>query len=603
MVGGEIRVLDPVVINQIAAGEVVERPASVVKELVENSLDAGARQITVEIEGGGKRLIRVIDDGHGMTPEGLRLALERHATSKLRRLDDLLGLATMGFRGEALPAIASVSRMTVTTRARGGRDPAARQLEIEGGRIVAEREVGAPPGTRIEVRDLLFNVPARQKFMKAEATESAHVIDWVSRLALANPAVHIRLRQSGRGGTRTTLDAPRTGDCYERACAILGARVGGRLHRGSGAGGGVRVEAYLAGPEHAQSSSRGLQLFVSRRSVRDRGLLHAVAAGYGELIARGRFATGVVLIEVPDAELDVNVHPQKLEVRFADPQVVYAVVRGTVRRAVADAGWLPAAEGPSGGPASRAAERLADYAARRRQLVSPASLEIAPPESAREPPPPMTLPRTRSGSLPARGARLVPAPRLEPQPPLRYLGQLDRSTLVCEDAGELVLVDQHAAHQRVLAARLLELHRSGAVPAQRLLFPEKVSLDPERGAAVLAARAWLAGVGLEVEAGLPPGEVALRTVPAAVRRGSPAALLRELAGALASGPGAGPEVAISLIACHSAIAPGDPLSPREAIEIIAGLSAAPGPPTCDHDRATTIRIAGEEIDRRFRGVG
>jgi DNA mismatch repair protein MutL len=366
----------------------------------------------------------------------------------------------------------------------------------------------------------------------------------------------------------------------------------------------VRVEAYLAGPEHAQSSSRGLQLFVGRRSVRDRGLLHAVAAGYGELIARGRFATGVVLVEVPDDELDVNVHPQKLEVRFADPQVVYAVVRGTVRRVVADAGWLPAAEGPSAGPASRAAERLADYAARRRQLVSPVSLEIDPPESAREPPPPMTLPRTRAGSLPARGARSVPTPRLEPPPPpLRYLGQLDRSTLVCEDAGELVLVDQHAAHQRALSTHLLELHRSGAVPAQRLLFPEKVSLDPERGAAVLAARSWLAAVGLEIEAGLPPGEVALRTVPAGVRRGSPAVLLRELAGALASRPGAGPEVAISVIACHSAIAPGDPLSPREAIEIIAGLSAAPGPPTCDHHRATTIRIAGEEIDRRFRGVG
>ncbi|HWU90949.1 MAG TPA: DNA mismatch repair endonuclease MutL, partial [Kofleriaceae bacterium] len=268
-----IAVLPPHVIDQIAAGEVIERPASVVKELVDNAIDAGARTIVIETAAGGRGVVRVTDDGCGMSPEDARLAFERHATSKLRAVDDLWGLASMGFRGEALPSIASVSRLVLTTRRQG--DLGATRVAFEAGRLLSVSEVGAPAGTTVEVGDLLFNLPARLKFLKGEATEASHVTELVGRLAMAYPQVHFRLRHNGR----TALELPPDRDGFSRARALLGPRVAARMMPVSGEEAGVRVAAFLGAPDLAQTTARGVQLFVGKRPVRDRGLLHAVAMG------------------------------------------------------------------------------------------------------------------------------------------------------------------------------------------------------------------------------------------------------------------------------------------------------------------------------------
>src|SRR6185436_19734544 len=332
-----LRVLPPELADQIAAGEVVERPASVVKELVENALDAGARRIEVEIEAGGRRLVRVVDDGGGMEPDDARLALRRHATSKIASADDLWGLRTFGFRGEALPSIAAVSRLTLATRPPDA--TAGFKLTVEAGVESDAREVGIPVGTQVEVRDLFFNTPARAKFGKSEATETANVSEAMLRLALANPAAHLRLRVSGR----VAMDLPPHRDLGERVRAALARRGAGALHEADGEEGGCRVRAYLAGPEESTNTTRNTFLFVGGRFVRDRNLLHALTLGYGPLLEKGRYPMAALFLDVPGADVDVNVHPQKLEVRFARAQEVYAAVRHVVGAAIARAPWLRAA--------------------------------------------------------------------------------------------------------------------------------------------------------------------------------------------------------------------------------------------------------------------
>ncbi|HSN26916.1 MAG TPA: DNA mismatch repair endonuclease MutL, partial [Kofleriaceae bacterium] len=294
-----IAVLPDAVVDQIAAGEVIERPASVVKELVDNAIDAGARTITVETQA-GCRTLRVVDDGCGMSSRDAVLAFERHATSKLRAVDDLWGLPTMGFRGEALPSIASVARVVLTTRRRD--DLAATRVQIEASKVLTVTEIGAPVGTCVEVTDLLYNVPARLKFLKGEATEASHITELVARIAMAHPSLHVRLRHNGR----VALDVAPDRDALGRAQALLGARVAARMVGATGEEGGIRVRAFLGAPELAQTTARGVQLFVGRRAVRDRGLLHAIAMGYGELVPRGRYPVAIVMVDVPAGAVDIN---------------------------------------------------------------------------------------------------------------------------------------------------------------------------------------------------------------------------------------------------------------------------------------------------------
>jgi DNA mismatch repair protein MutL len=612
----QIQVLPDHVIDQIAAGEVIERPASVVKELVENALDAGARRITVEVEGGGRRLIRVLDDGGGMSEAEARMALVRHATSKLRQLDDLIGLATMGFRGEALPSIAAVSRLTLVSRRAGA--PATR-IAVEGGRLLSAEETGAPVGTLVEVRDLLWNVPARLKFLKGEATEMGHVSEVVTRIAMAHPGVHLKLVNRGR----TSLEALPSRDAFERVSALVGAAVAERLCRATGGEAGVRVEAFLGAPELAQSTTRGLHFYVGRRWVRDRGLVQAVLLGYGELVPRGRYPNAVVFLEVDGAEVDVNVHPQKLEVRFSDPQAVYAALRHAVRDAVARAPWLGeggrtwaalgavAEQRPwSGAPGSRASEPARDYAARLSRSLFTWRAEGTPPEG-------------RPAYRQEAGEALRGAPPADAAPPARvqedtqegffgsltYLGQLDLTYLLCEREGELVLVDQHAAHERVVFQRLVDKHRAHAIPRQQLLFPMTVELDRRMAAVAEESLAALEAVGFEIEpfGDAAGGQVAfaIKSAPAELRAGEdPVAVLRQLCAELVEHGGSRAvderlDAVLATIACHSAVRAGDPLSPPEVGALFAALDAIEFRAHCPHGRPVLLRIRVDEIARRF----
>lgn len=600
---GRITVLDDEVIDQIAAGEVVERPASVVKELVENSLDAGATRVCVEIERGGKDLIRVIDDGSGMSAGDARLALQRHATSKITRLDDLAGLVTMGFRGEALPSIAAVSRMTLTTRTR--ESDAATRLVVEAGRVVDVADVGAPVGTQIEVSALLQNVPARLKFLKGDATETSHISDAVARLAMAHPSVHLQLKSGAprSRSMRAMIEAPPHKHGIERARCLLGARLGGRLHPAVGEENGVRVEVYLAAPELAMSTSRGLQLYVGKRAVRDRGLLHAVVMGYGDLVPRGRYPVAVVFVTVPSPTLDVNVHPQKLEVRFSEPQVVYAAVRHTVARAVAVAPWLreqlAVGSSPvrmeiiaSTPPPHRVSDIARSYARERERTMLPlgrsTGWKVPPPVARAEP---------------STAERPLPAPATDFFSSLRYLGQLDKTFLICEAAGELVLIDQHAAHERVEFQRLRARFTEQTLPVQRLLFPLRLELSDAEAAIVADAGGDLAAVGFELE---PFGgtSFAVKAVPAGLRGDDPEKVLRELLGELVESGGSRAvdqrlDHVLATVACHSVVRAGDVLSGREVEALLSSMDGVDYKAHCPHGRPVLLRISVAEIARRL----
>jgi DNA mismatch repair protein MutL len=584
-----------------------------------------------------------------MSGDEARLALVRHATSKLRSLDDLVALATMGFRGEALPAIAAVSRLTLTTRSRDAHERPGTRLVIEAGKVLAEQEAARGPGTSIEVRDLLFNLPARLKFMKGEATEAGHVGEAMTRLAMAHPAVHFRLLSRGR----TSLDAPPHPDGKQRVSAVLGSRMAGALHHSARQEGRIGVELLLAAPDLAQTTTRGMHLYVGRRWVRDRGLVHAVLQGYGELVPRGRYPAAVLFLTIDGPDVDVNVHPQKLEVRFADAQAVYAAVRHAVRDAVAQAPWLGG--GPrgfavvtgGGGGTSRASEMAREYASSLSRSLLSWRRDEPMPLAARAPSP---LPSHSNGALPGQlaapvasssavsaGALAAPAASASaglfrspppgapgPSPPpiplardvpgelfasLRYLGQIERTYLVCEGEGELVLVDQHAAHERVAFERLRERHRSRSLPRQQLLFPQTVGLDRAQAAVAHEAQAALESIGFEMEPfGDGPGggcAFAVKSVPAELRRNEdPMALLVGIIDELADLGSSRAideriDAVLATLACHSVVRAGDEMTAPEVESLLAQLAAVEFRAHCPHGRPTLLRLPVPEIARRF----
>jgi DNA mismatch repair protein MutL len=588
----KVRVLPPELADQIAAGEVVERPASVVKELVENALDAGARRIDVEIDGGGRRLVRVVDDGHGMSPDDARLALRRHATSKLATADDLWGLTTFGFRGEALPSIAAVSRLTVITRAADADEGF--RLTVEAGLETDARAAGIPVGTQVEMRDLFFNTPARAKFLKAEATETANVSEAILRLSLAHASVHFRLRVGGR----VALDLPPHPELGERVRAALARRGAGALHEAAGVEGGHTVRAFLAGPEEASNTTRSTFLFVGGRFIRDRSLLHALALGYGPLLEKGRYPLAALFLDLPGGEVDVNVHPQKLEVRFARAQEVYAAVRHVVGDAIARAPWL----------------RRPDDVRSIRTFTQPPAFRAptAPPEDR----PTVvsggafSLPRAIQSALPLRardgddwadGAPAAQAPSFFAA--LSYVGQVHRTYLICEAPDELILIDQHAAHERVAYARLRAAHARRQLPRQQLLFPIPIEVG-ETAAAVAANGDALAGLGFDV-APDGPGRVLLRAVPEPLKDADPKPLLREVLAELGEGtPLADTDLErvdhlLATIACHSVVRAGDVLGRPEALALLAQLDDVDLRSHCPHGRPVLLRMPLGEIERRF----
>ena len=576
-----IRVLDPKTIARIAAGEVIERPASVVKELVENALDAGAGRVRVEVREGGAAWIAVTDDGCGMTPAEARLSLERHATSKLATPEDLHRIATFGFRGEALPAIASVSRLRLRTRS-----PAAAEgweISVEGGRVQDERAAAGSPGTRIEVADLFAALPARRKFLKSAATEWGHVADWLARAALALPGVHFDVRRDGRDAVAW----PAVADPLERIAAVLSEEQAAALVPVEGSAGPLRVHGYASRPDHHRPSAAGLHLFVNRRPVRDRLLRHALLEAYRDWLPRGRFPTALLYVEVPPEAVDVNVHPAKWEVRFADPRALHRLVSNALREAVAARRWLGGEAGARPAEPSRAWSR------------PPAGAGVA--EGA---------PGDWLFAAPA-----VPEDRKHPLAPLRFgdlglVGQILGTYLVVEGKDALLLVDQHAAHERVLYERLRAGWLEGGVERQALLATETLELEAAAVAALCAHAETARRLGFEIEA-FGATAVAVRAVPALLAGRHPAGLVRGLADELRDAEAADSEApagtrilpaadrALATLACHSARRAGEALAREEQRALLESLDAIPWAPTCPHGRPVAVPFDRAEIERRF----
>jgi len=611
-----IQRLSGALIDQIAAGEVVERPASVVKELVENALDADSSRIRVDVRNGGLDWISVADDGWGMSPQDARLCLERHATSKIAAVDDLARIHTYGFRGEALAAIASVSRLRLRSRSRDASE--AIELQVEAGTIQSERAVGGAPGTRIEVADLFGAVPARRKFLKTPTTEWGHISDWLARAALALPAIHFDVRRD----ERTALSWPATDDPLERVAAVISEADAAAFTPVAREGGGLALEGFVSRPERHRSTSAGIYLYVNRRPVRDRVLQHALIEVYRDLLPRGRFPAALLFLEIPPEQVDVNVHPAKWEVRFADPRAVHELVRQGVRDALSTRRWLapddarratagadalaPARSGTHAGGPRASESRDGAASAGATDWVFAEAGEPAQRAAAQLV---LDSPGFRFEPFRAGDGEAGPEARVR-FADLRLLGQLLSTYLVLETKDQLLLIDQHAGHERVLFERLRAEWLDRGVESQGLLSATTLRVEPVPLAALIEHRDAVARLGFDFE---PFGAdtVAIRAVPALLAGRDPGALLRNLAEELAAagdaadalragsgGLDAADRIFASL-ACHAARRRGDLLSEQEQRALLDALDAIPWAPCCPHGRPVAVPFELAEIERRF----
>jgi DNA mismatch repair protein MutL len=576
-----IQVLPAAAAERIAAGEVVERPASVVKELIENSLDAGARRVTVEIEGAGSRLIRVTDDGEGIPADQLDVAFERFATSKIRSADDLRRVATYGFRGEALPSIAAVARVTVLTRAAGA--AAAATITVAAGVRRASGSAAAPTGTTVTVEDLFYNTPARGRFLKSPAREAAVIAETVQALALAAPGVAFRLTDGGR----EVLWMPPE-PFEDRARRVLGRALQDRTLVVA-AHGPTEIAGVVGTPQAAQARRTYQWFLVNGRPVRSPLVARALDQAYHTLIPEGLVPAAALHIRVPPASVDVNIHPRKAEVRFADERVVFNDVTREVRRVLRAA--VLAHTVPAGG-AGRAAASGNAFGGAPREAGSSQAAE------------PAALYRARDGAEAAdRPSPWDAGPPIAAWRSIRVLGQLALTYIVAEAEGDLVLVDQHAAHERVLYERLLARRRAGGVAAQGLVTPAAVELSPTEAALAAELGPAFATLGFAVE---PFGRstVRLRAVPAAAAGRDAVRLFRaclsDLGGERDEHAGRGLEERLAIAtACHTAVRAGDRLGETEMAALLDELARTEDPYSCFHGRPTMIRVRAADLERWF----
>jgi DNA mismatch repair protein MutL len=568
---------------------VVERPASVVKELVENALDAGARSVHVEIEDGGMRLVRVRDDGSGMGREDAKMALERHATSKLRALSDLQEISTHGFRGEALPSIAAVSELVLRTRDEAS--PAGTEVAVSHGRTLHVRDAGHPRGTTVEVRDLFGAVPARRKFLRSAATEAAHVAEALTLLALARPGTGFSLKS----GSRTILETPPVEGVLPRIYQLFGAKVLEDLVPVEGGVEWVSVRGFVSRPDRPRPARPDLRLFVNLRAVRDRALSRAALEAYRGAGAGDRGFLAFLFVDVPAHMLDVNVHPAKSEVRFAEARTVFAAVEKAVREALSEgASRAPRAELAGPDPAAEAVGRAGAAVS----LFFGRAGRVAEPG-----------PSAWSGTGEDRAGRVASPPAgLAGAPAPVVLGQHRLTYIVASDGEELVLVDQHTAHERVRFERLLERASRRAVESQGLLSPLVVELPPDLLPVLDAYAEGLSELGFDVEP-FGGGARRLRAVPAVLGTRDPGPslerVLRELKereGSEWSALGTRDRLAATL-ACHSAVRAGQPLNAESMAAIVRDLFRTEHPTLCPHGRPTVVRVPREELSRWFGRTG
>jgi DNA mismatch repair protein MutL len=577
-------------VNKIAAGEVVERPASVVKELVENALDAGARSVHVEIEDGGVRLIRVRDDGEGMDRGDAEMALERHATSKLRTFEDLQSVTSHGFRGEALPSIAAVSELVLRTRAGSG--AAGTEVAVSHGRRQHARDAGHPRGTTVEVRDLFGAVPARRKFLRAASTEASHVAEALTLLALARPGTGFSLRSGGR----TILETPPVDGLAARLFQLFGARFLEDLLPVEGGTEWAAVRGFVSRPDRPRPPRPNLRLFVNGRAVRDRALSKAVLEAYRSAGAGDRGFEAFLFVDVPPHVVDVNVHPAKTEVKFADARTVWTAVERAVRGALSEGAREAPRAGLGGADSSGEAVRRAEGAVG-------AFLERG--SEPRERP---LWERAGGASIVAEGgARGTAAPLEAPAPVV--LGQHRLVYIVASDGDELLLVDQHTAHERVRFERLLERAGRHAVESQGLLEALVVDLSPDLRPVLDAHGEALRELGYDVEPFGGGGATRLRAVPAILGTRDPGPALERVLRDLKEREAAEWAVAgtrdrlAATLACHSAVRAGQPLNVEQMGSIVRDVFRTAHPTLCPHGRPTVVRVPREELSRWFGRTG
>ena len=640
-----IRILPDILANKIAAGEVVERPSSVVKELAENALDAGATRLLIDIEQGGRSLIRVADDGCGMSRDDALLSIERHATSKIASDQDLFSIRTLGFRGEALPSIAAVSKLSLVTRDAGS--DSGTELTIEGGRLVNVVETGAPAGTLVTVRQLFFNTPARRKFLKSIATEMAHIADILASLALAWPQVHFRLTHNDR----VVKSWPALSDPFERAADVLGGVPRGDLHAVElGREEGISVSGWISHPRAFRKSANGIFILVNRRFVRDRVVQHALFQGYAQRLVKGQFPLAVLSISVPFDQVDVNVHPAKSEVRFARPNEVHEAVRQAVAQTLYDIdrpAWKPVGyletprepgevaegriefgrrkgeggswkaeggrrRGEEVGAGSGSWSQIVGEAPGRRSQGSFGGVGSSLDDRGGTP-----LPQVHEKAiLPPSAFRLPPSsPSLSSQSDLwetrgfagmRVIGQLHDTYIVCEARDGMILIDQHAAHERVLYEQLTRRAENQRAPFQALLVPETLDLGFREVQALEAVMPHLAELGFEVEP-FGGGTVVVKSIPGFLSSRDIRPLLTEMAEMASSSAGpADPQAVLDFCrqraACHGAIRAGQTLAPDQMRTLLRQLDECGNLSHCPHGRPTWLRYDIGMIERAFRRV-
>jgi DNA mismatch repair protein MutL len=589
---GVINVLSIPVVNKIAAGEVIERPASVVKELVENALDAQATFIEVEIEDGGRKLIRVADDGVGMGLDDLALAFESHATSKLETSDDLEHIVTMGFRGEALASIGSVSHAKIVSRPRDSVEGGV--VEANGGQPEAPKVQGAPEGTSVEIANLFFNVPARLKFLKRASTEYAHIVDLVSRMALVNPHVTFKLTHNGR----ETLNVKATDDRRRRLADLYDKELAKVLLEVDSGDGPVRVKGFVAPPIHCRSNSKMQLTYVNGRLVRDRRISHALASAYEGLLTRGRYPVAFLFIEMDPREVDVNVHPTKIEVRFHQGQMVYKTVLNAVREPLRGADLTPVFEAPE-----RPAPPTSGVMPLGGAQGSPFSRPLSPPRVG------------GGGGVATPFDRPIRRPEAEvidrreetagagPEPPRRPAHQYANSYIVEERGDGLAIIDQHALHERIIFDAIRRRLETAKLESQRMLIPAVVNLDKAEIAALLAEKDTLAELGIEVSE-FGTDALAVNSLPTVLGSSQPEAVLRDFLGELdesGDSPVESRKLAMAkMIACKAAVKAGDRLTDSEMASLLEKADLMPERDTCPHGRPTCIFLPFSDLERQFK---
>lgn len=585
--GVRICILPEEVIGRIAAGEVVERPAAVVKELLENSIDAGSRSITIDVKDGGLALIRVTDDGEGMSRDDAPRAFERHATSKLRSDLDLWSIRTMGFRGEALPSIAAVAHVRLMTATRFAE--VGTELDVVGGAI--GRIADAPPiaGTRIEVTELFRNQPARKKFLKSPLTEFSHISRVVQQASLAWPSIHFRLTHNGEdvfNYPSAPSDDDRIAQVYRRTFLDQSLRLNASVP-------GAHIGGYIVDAVHAKSSRTPQELFVNRRPVRNAAVSHAVGEGYGSFLAKGNQPRFVLFLEIDPDRLDVNVHPTKREVRFADNELIHGLVRRAVRQALSG--------GKTDEPATTPFIASSVPRPSASLLTAGSTVESVDVESESA----ILRPRSET-QLPLMGEAAEPYVRV-PSTEVTALGQINRTFLIAQVGGDLTVIDQHTAHERVLFERLYRAWTTRGIQAQPLLIPDPVELSTPQSALLQRYRRNLEELGMEIES-FGSSTILIRAIPVGLGKIDTATFLQDLIDDLAqwdrtSGPEKNVRSVLASLACHGAVRAGRPMKPEEIKVLIEDWRAEGGITTCPHGRRTSFRLSITDLEKMFGRAG